>query len=78
VLWCRDGKEKSVGDGFVSSPITVRNPAKLNSSGSLAFWGSSDNIPTSKREEPGGLERFRAWVVDGKKVVIVRAWERVS
>lgn len=45
--WCRAGKENSVGEGFVSSPTTVRNPPSESSSGSLG--DSTERMPTSRR-----------------------------
>lgn len=51
VEWCREGKEKSVGLGLVSSPSTVRKPPRLSSSGSRGC--STERMPTSRREEPG-------------------------
>jgi hypothetical protein len=45
--WCRAAKEKRVGEGFVSSPTTVKNPPKESSSGSLG--DSTERTPTSRR-----------------------------
>lgn len=76
--WCRDGKENSVGEGLVFSPITVKNPARLISSVSKAC--SWLRIPTSSREGEGvfGFEIERGEVVEGKKAESVKAWEIVS
>ena len=77
VGWCREGKEKSVGDGLLSSPITARKPPRLSSSASSAF--SIERMPTSSREEPGVVfvrEMFCG--CGGEKVVSVRAWDMVS
>ena len=45
--WWRAGKAKSVGEGLVSSPMTVRKPARLSSSSSMGF--SLERMPTSSR-----------------------------
>ena len=76
--WCRAGKEKSVGEGLVFSPRTVRNPPRESSSTSFGF--STERMPTSIRDSgrEEGLERERGWVEGGKKAVSVRAWEMVS
>lgn len=77
VGWCREGKEKSVGEGLVSSPTTVRKPPRLSSSGSSGF--SMERMPTSSREEAG--ERFVSEMFcgpGGKKELSVRAWDMVS
>jgi len=77
VGWCREGKEKSVGDGLVSSPITARKPPRLSSSASRAF--SMERMPTSSREDPG--VRFVREMFCGcgdEKVVSVRVWDMVS
>lgn len=75
--WCRAGKEKSVGDGLVSSPTTVKKPPRESSSSRNAF--STDSIPTSSLELPGAwLSRCRSWVVGGKKALKTKAWEMVS
>ena len=77
VGWCREGKEKSVGDGLVSSPITARKPPRLSSSASRAF--SIERMPTSSREDPGVVfVRDIFWGCRGEKVVSVRAWDMVS
>lgn len=47
--WWRAGKEKSVGEGLVSVPRTIRKPARESSSLSTGF--SLDRIPISRREE---------------------------
>lgn len=47
--WWRAGKEKSVGEGLVSEPRTVRKPARESSSLSTGF--SLERIPISNREE---------------------------
>lgn len=76
--WCRAGKEKSVGEGLVFSPRTVRKPPRESSSTSLGF--STESMPTSMRESrrEEGLERERDCVDGGKKALSVRAWEMVS
>lgn len=50
--WWRAGKENKVGEGLVSSPMTVRKPAKESSSLSIGF--SFDRIPISRRESGMG------------------------
>lgn len=74
--WCRAGKEKSVGLGFVSSPTTVRKPPRESSSGS--FGDSTERIPTSRRSLGEVVERDKGPVVEGQKAESVRAWDMVS
>lgn len=50
--WWRAGKENKVGDGLVSSPITVRKPARESSSFSMGI--SFDRIPISRRDSGMG------------------------
>lgn len=73
VVWWRDGKEKRDGEGLVSSPITVKNPPRLNSSTSSGF--SWFRIPTSRREGElvFGLLIERDCVVEGKNAASVKA-----
>ena len=58
--WCREGKEKRVGDGFVSSPTTVKKPPKDISSG--FFADSTERIPTSMRSFGAVFLRAMSWV----------------
>jgi hypothetical protein len=74
--WCRAGNEKSVGEGLVSSPTTVRKPPRESSSGS--FGDSTDRMPTSRRSLGVWLESWRDCDCGGQNAVIVRAWEIVS
>lgn len=76
VGWCRAGKENRVGDGLVSSPTTVRNPPRDNSSGSLG--DSTDRTPTSSRSFGVVFERSRPQIWGGQYAVRVRAWDIVS
>lgn len=57
------------------SPITVRNPPRESSSGSLG--GATERIPTSKRCFLV-VVRSRSQVWEGQNAVMVRAWEMVS
>ena len=43
--WWRAGKANSVGEGLLSSPTTVRKPARLSSSSSMGF--SLERMPIS-------------------------------
>jgi hypothetical protein len=74
--WCRAGNEKSVGEGLVSSPTTVRNPPRESCSGSCG--GETERIPTSRRDEGSCFEICIPWSLEGKKAVKTRAWEIVS
>lgn len=76
--WCREGKENRVGEGFVSSPRTVRKPLRLSSS--ISKGCSWERMPTSRREGEVVLGLvIERWVVDeGKKAESVRAWDIVS
>jgi hypothetical protein len=59
--WCRAGKEKSVGEGLVFSPRTVKKPPNESSSGCIAF--STESIPTSSLEFSGEwFSKYRSWV----------------
>ena len=76
VGWWRDGKEKSVAEGLVCSPITVRNPPRDSSSGSVGF--ETERTPTSRRDLVFCFWRSRSQLREGKKAVSVTAWEMVS
>lgn len=74
--WCRAGKEKRVGEGFVSSPTTVKNPPKETSSG--CFVASTERMPTSRRPFGAVFLRLSPCVWEGQKEVRVRARDVVS
>lgn len=74
--WCRAAKENRVGEGFVSSPTTVKNPPTESSSGSLA--DSAERTPTSRRLFGVVFLRVSACVWDGQKADRVRARDVAS
>ena len=70
-----EGKEKSIGEGLVSSLITVK-PPRDSSSGLRGC--STESMLASTREEPRAkLVREMDWRLGGKEAVSIRAWEIV-
>lgn len=60
----------------MSSPTTVRNPARLSSSSSIGF--SFDKTPISRRSLGPLVEIAKAEVREDQKELMVRAWDIVS
>lgn len=74
--WWRAGNENSVGEGLVSSPTTVRKPARESSSLSMGF--SLERIPISRRESERGWVRSRDQGWGDQNALMVRAWDMLS